>query len=235
MVENITVTMENRRRVVLGVIITLVIILIAAATVFAVFKFADKHKEHGVCDISQEVSQIDPKMSKNIASSDGVNLFNMNGYLEFMEDHRSGFLPLRLREVHPGDTTAAVELESECVSLQISISYASDFVHIDMIDVGLIRGQQSSVEKEPLCTVNNARITFPLKDRFSCLGTIAFHCSRKEKDARGSDYNKPVAQLVFNKFEIEVQGDRDLIRSGEFSKPPAGGGCNVELWDIPGN
>ena len=205
--------MERKYKILIGVFVGVAIVSLVGIGLLLI----NKQKQ---CELTKIEPKIDLTVLKNVASSDYRNLVNIGIYIEFFND---GFQELSLEKVSvsPGNwqtnNTRTLLLSFDCgtfieVSLQLDVQ--TNLMHVETPTLSRIDAGGKTLE----CRLNDFYYQDNLDTRYSCHERMAFVCMRIGD-------NKDVATVVLEVLEFELDGDRELIKSGQFSKQPSASRC----------
>lgn len=199
--------MNSGQKIAAGVIVgVLVVVLVIFLT-----------KSHAPqCELVDSLQTKDLTKLSPVASDDNKNLVKFSGYVKYNDNNNKTkdnekpkiYLPLDLEKLEVSDGSTKAVVVNDCASLTLTLKKdASKTIVVDSISVQV---KKNNVLEE-LCRVKSTNIIMPDKKFYSCKKDTNYDCV-------GSDNKVVVATLVAQYWELEVDGDQNRIKEGQFSK-----------------
>lgn len=180
-------------------------------------------QHHGVqtvraqCVPTKTKPQLDAMQVVNVASVEARVVANMAGYVHLIEDNSYLPLDITLVSIEENAEFRNVTLEGPCTKFRVDLAKLWEgqysYKHFEMFIKDSVDGDDSSYQK--ICEFNK-RFEFAHESsfRFSCKLRLGGHqCSDKQT-------KKLRAKLELASFELELDGDPELVELGDFGKEP---------------
>lgn len=162
-----------------------------------------------------------PNVPNDVATEDLKALASFAGHIELLQGDKKLYLPVKLVKLslqeHTNSTTVIMAMD--CAEVSMELSVVNDLNSMNTIDVRFERPTQlnettTNVISAPnwSCRIPYAGLSFPVNSAFVCQKTLYRSCQ--------VDGREEIAylSLVMNQIKLELHGDPQKIRRGEYSK-----------------
>lgn len=168
------------------------------------------------CQLSKEVPTL--RVARVVHTEpDATRIAKLAGYIQVYD---LGYLTLDINHIRFDILKNRIVLEDDCVSLYYSVyKNRSGNERISSVEWTFADGNEDFIKSTyDKCDLISPIIDhlFPLAYRYWCPNRQTYKCMKKEGDGT----YKPIAELVITSFELELDGDEEMISRGEFSKAP---------------
>lgn len=219
--------MEREKKLLYGGVAVIVSLVLAAA-LYVVVNQPIRVKEN--CKPMSYKPNMDEIEIKNFASEDGLVVANLAGYLELSSSTgNSTYLALSFNSVQvtipESDDLRRVTLEGDCfrfiVEYTFQAEYATNYYQFSNLEMLVKNDAEPDNRLKKICQFDNQFSSKMVDSKYySCKLQLYHQCTMN---------GKQVASLMLKSFELELDGKRDHVMEGKFSKLPFEDSC--PNWD----
>lgn len=207
--------MENTNRIIAATIVLVITVGVVAITV---------SRYNSIwCGLVNQKPEVDVSSVGNFASSDLRALVKFAGFISYEIDSTYRFVPLRLDSVSINTTDQGKHLLvvlADCARLSFAVEQQAqghgDTDTTTIIEVKSVHVDLALTNRNVrICDIHQPGINFTNGQHYACLREHSMSCHFQTAD--GSQTK--LAELVFEAFEFEIDGDPAKIELRQFSSP----------------